>query len=61
MEYQKVESSVQIIYFEFEPETEVLYIYTENLLYLFAILAFFIGKCRFFSIRAVVERKEKFL
>jgi len=36
----KIENSAQIIYLEFEPKTEVLYFYTENLLYLFTVLVF---------------------
>jgi hypothetical protein len=37
-----IENSAQIIYLEFETITEVLYFYTENPLYLFRFLAFFI-------------------
>jgi len=45
-----VENSAQIIYFEFEPKTEILYFYTKNILYLFTVLALFlICKCRFFQ------------
>ena len=34
-----VENSAQIIYFEFETKTDILYFYTENILYLFTVLA----------------------